>query len=117
MCRYLRKVEQLLILDCSGREYPLHRRCNPDAKLNRASANAIPAAGWAVTHIAADSSLLRRIRVEIAPAFSSDSVESVDVTKLNASQLLQSVVAEVLRLRVSALINRVSFLRMSSDHY
>ena len=75
---------------------------------SRATANAIPAAGWALTHIVSDQSLLTRIRAEITPAFSSDSVESVDIAKLSRCPLLQSVIGEVLRLRVAVMINRVN---------
>ncbi len=68
----------------------------------------IPAACWSLIHIVSDKDLIARIREEIAPAFSSDSPESADMSKLNACPLLQSVVSEVLRLNIAILINRVS---------
>jgi hypothetical protein len=82
------------------------------AKTSRANANSIPAAAWSLMHIIADHSLLRRIRSEIAPAFSSDYIESANMTRLNKYPLLQSVVAEVLRLRVAVMVNRVSLPSM-----
>jgi hypothetical protein len=59
-------------------------------------------------YIISDPVLTARIRAEIASCFSSAEPESVNIAGLNACPLLQSVVAEVLRLKVAVFINRVS---------
>jgi cytochrome P450 len=67
----------------------------------------IPAAGWSLLYVLADSSLTTKIRAEIECAFSSKSPDSVDIAKLHACPLLNSIVSEVLRLNVAVMINRV----------
>ena len=59
-------------------------------------------------YILADYDLTKRIRNEIEPAFWSMSPDSVDIAKLQACHLLNSVIAEVLRLDVALMVNRVS---------
>ena len=73
-----------------------------------ANANVVPSASWCLIHILADETLAWRVRQEIAPAFANDDVESVDMAKLNSCPLLQSIIAEVLRLNMAVMINRVS---------
>jgi hypothetical protein len=83
--------------------------------LTRANANVIPSAGWCLIYILGDKNLTARILEEISPCFSSHLPESVDLVKLNTCPLLQSVVAEVLRLNVTVMINRVRSLQTSTE--
>ncbi|KAH6718071.1 cytochrome P450 [Leptodontidium sp. MPI-SDFR-AT-0119] len=75
-----------------------------------ANANVVPSASWCLIHILADKELARRVREEIARAFPTEDLESVDMAKLNSCPLLQSIIAEVLRLNMAVLINRTSMI-------
>lgn len=74
-------------------------RCH--SKILQANVNSIPVAAWTLMRIVADTSLVRNIRSEIAPACSLGSSESVDINRLSKCTLSQSVVAEAFRLLVA----------------
>ncbi|KAL4916491.1 cytochrome P450 [Aspergillus aurantiobrunneus] len=81
------------------------------ALLVAANANAIISATWVLLHIVSNRDLYHRLQPEFDRAMTrSDSDPSgpaqCDVTVLTSSPLLQSVYAEVLRLRVALLLNR-----------
>ncbi|KAK3934402.1 cytochrome P450 [Diplogelasinospora grovesii] len=70
------------------------------------TANTIPAALWMILYILYDEALTSRVRSEIStiltPTF------HVDVTKLAAAPLLNSIYRETLRLRVASPVGRIS---------
>ncbi|KAL2829466.1 cytochrome P450 [Aspergillus cavernicola] len=76
----------------------------------RANANAILAAVWFLLHIHSDADLDRRLQPELERGLrlprSSDSPLQFDLATLMESPLIQSIYAEVLRLRVALVINR-----------
>lgn len=79
--------------------------------MNRATANTVPAIGWMLLEVVQRPELLRRVREEIAPYVSFDPSDPsqmiVDIPNLCSRPLLQSIYAEVLRLRSGTVINRV----------
>ncbi|KAG8422298.1 hypothetical protein J3459_010535 [Metarhizium acridum] len=68
--------------------------------------NSVVASLWAVLEIISDSEILRNVRREVAKCRDS-SPTGLNITLLLESPLLQSIYAEVLRLRVHMLIIRV----------
>lgn len=69
--------------------------------------NAVPAAFWFVLEAFKDQSLLSRLRHEVKSAQMGELTETrPDIGKLCGGQLLQSVYAETLRLRVAILVTR-----------
>lgn len=69
--------------------------------------NAVPAAFWFILEAFKDPSLLSRLREEVAHDQRSQSEYSIpDINVLCGGQLLQSVYAETLRLRVAILVTR-----------
>ncbi|KAI1744489.1 cytochrome P450 [Xylaria scruposa] len=88
------------------------------ALITAASANALPMAFWILIEVFNDPELLGRVQGEISKAIlprdATDTVDGVtsslpfrfDITSITGSPLLQSVYAEVLRIRVSLFHNR-----------
>ncbi|KAJ5355380.1 uncharacterized protein N7496_012592 [Penicillium cataractarum] len=76
-----------------------------------ATANTVPAIGWMLLEVLQRPELLQRVREEVAPYVSWDSSDQsqmvVDIPNLCSRPLLQSIYAEVLRLRSGTVINRV----------
>ncbi|KAG4436433.1 hypothetical protein IFR05_008088 [Cadophora sp. M221] len=70
-----------------------------------ANANIVPSASWYLIYILSDRELTKRVRGEIAQAFLTEYLGSVDVTKLNSCPILQSIISEVLRLNMAIFIN------------
>ena len=69
--------------------------------------NAVPAAFWFILEAFKDQSLLSRLRQEVGVSQGSTSEQAIpDIGKLCGGQLLQSVYAETLRLRVAILVTR-----------
>jgi cytochrome P450 len=79
--------------------------------MSRASANTVPAIGWMLLEILMRPDLLERVRKEIAPYVSRDPSDpsqfAIDIPNLCAQPLIQSIYAEVLRLRSGTVVNRV----------
>ncbi|KAK1975134.1 cytochrome P450 [Colletotrichum cereale] len=73
------------------------------------NANTIPIAAWSIMELAKDSALLGSVRKEALSAYVTDPAtgeRTLDVQKLLALPLLQSVYAEALRLHVSINVTR-----------
>lgn len=69
--------------------------------------NAVPAAFWFILEAFKDPSLLRRLRQEVEDAQDPHPEQAkINIGKLCGGQLLQSVYAETLRLRVAILVTR-----------
>ncbi|KAL8819574.1 MAG: hypothetical protein Q9223_002018 [Gallowayella weberi] len=74
--------------------------------------NAVPAAFWCSLECFSDPSVLQRVRAELsncttpAPDGSNDARRHFDIDKLVKNDLLQSIYAESLRLRIAAFIMR-----------
>lgn len=79
--------------------------------MSRATANTVPAIGWMLLEVFQRPDLLQKVREEIAPYISRDPSDPsqmvVDIPNLCSRPLLQSIYAEVLRLRSGTVINRV----------
>ncbi|KAI0485137.1 cytochrome P450 [Xylariaceae sp. FL0804] len=74
------------------------------------NSNTIPVVTWMLMELNKDPALLRAVREETSSAFITDPTtgsRKLDVQKLAALPLLQSLLTEVLRLRVSMIIMRV----------
>ncbi|KAJ5503859.1 hypothetical protein N7463_006733 [Penicillium fimorum] len=76
-----------------------------------ATANTVPAIGWMLLEVLQRPDLLLRVREEVAPYVSRDPSDSsqmvVDIHNLCKQPLVQSVYAEVLRLRSGTVIGRI----------
>ncbi|KAI8623282.1 cytochrome P450 [Xylariaceae sp. FL1651] len=79
--------------------------------LTAASANALPMTFWNLIEVYDDAELLERVRADLSGAVLPHDTENklpfrFDITAITGSPLLQSVYAEVLRMRVSLFHNR-----------
>ncbi|KAI3316782.1 cytochrome P450 [Xylariaceae sp. AK1471] len=80
--------------------------------LTAATANALPMAFWNLIEVYNDPALLERVQAELSKAIIPPDTEEnklpfrFDITAITSSPLLQSVYAEVLRMRVSLFHNR-----------
>lgn len=109
------------ICPSSGRMFPEPRAeyTFHDAEITcRSNANSVEAAAWFIVEMLRDPELLNRIQAEVAEtkySADADTKELFDLDKLCSMPVAQSTYAEVLRLRVSALISRRAKYDMDFD--
>lgn len=96
---------QALTLESSGGKLSLYEQTSPQTVANcylfiRASVNIHPMAIWTIIQVFRDRELLSRVRAELSAANFKEITSKEDIDKLHSLPLLQSIHAEMLRLRV-----------------